>query len=77
MYKNFTDMPVWKNAHSLSIEVYKLSVGLPRSEDYSFTSQIRRAASSVPANISEAFGRKTKKDKANFYVCARGSAYET
>jgi four helix bundle protein len=70
-------MPVWQKAHQLSKEVFSLTTNLPRSEDYSLTSQIRRSASSVPANISEAFGRKTKKDKSNFYVIARASAYET
>lgn len=70
-------MPVWQNAHRLSTEIFFLSKNLPRSEDYSLTSQIRRASSSVSANISEAFGRKTNKDKSNFYVIARGSAFET
>lgn len=77
MYKSFTEMPVWQKGHKLSIEVFNLTINLPRSEDYSLTSQIRRASSSVPANISEAFGRKTKKDKSNFYVIARGSLFET
>jgi len=77
MYKRFVDMPVWQNAHKLSKDIFFLSNDLPRSEDYSLTSQIRRASSSVPANISEAFGRKTNKDKSNFYVIARGSAFET
>jgi four helix bundle protein len=77
MYKSFTEMPVWKNAHDLAKDVHRLTINLPRSEDYSLTSQIRRSSSSVPANISEAFGRQTKKDKSNFYVIARGSGYET
>lgn len=50
---------------------------LPRSEDYGLTSQIRRSANSISANLAEGFGRKTKKDKANFYIIARGSAFET
>lgn len=77
MYKSFTEMPVWQKAHKLSIEVFYLTINLPKSEDYSLTSQIRRASGSVPANISEAFGRRTKKDKSNFYVIARGSVFET
>lgn len=77
MYLSFTDMPVWQTAHELAKEVFKLTVSLPRSEDYSLTSQIRRSSSSVPSNISEAFGRKTQKDKANFYIIARGSGFET
>jgi four helix bundle protein len=77
MYKSFTEMPVWKNAHELAKEVHHLTISLPKSEDYSLTSQIRRSASSVPANISGAFGRQTRKDKSNFYVIARGSGFET
>ena len=77
MYKSFRDMSVWQKAHKLSVEVFRISVNLPRSEDYGLTSQIRRSSNSVPANISEAFGRNTKKDKSKFYVIARGSAFET
>ncbi len=70
-------MPVWQHGHQLAVEVFQLTIDLPRSEDYSLTSQLRRSSSSVSANIAEAFGRKTKKDKSNFYIIARGSAFET
>jgi four helix bundle protein len=70
-------MPVWQRAHKLSAEVYKLTEGLPRSEDYGLTSQIRRCSNGVSACISEGFGRSTKKDKSNFYIIARGSCFET
>lgn len=77
MYQSFTDMPVWKMSFNLSVEVFNLTNGLPRSEDYGLTSQIRRAATSISANLSEGFGRQSNADKAHFYVMARGSAYET
>ena len=77
MYKSFTEMPVWQKAHKLSVEVFKLTTNLPRSEDYGLTSQIRRSSNSAPGNIAEGFGRKTKKDKAHFYIIARGSSFET
>jgi len=77
MYKSFTEMPVWQKAHKLAIEVFQLTVGLPRSEDYGLTSQIRRSSNSVPGNIAEGFGRSTNKDKSYFYIIARGSSYET
>ena len=77
MYKTFTNMPVWQKAHELSIQIFNLTIDLPKSEDYGLTSQIRRSANSVSANIAEGFGRKTKKDKAYFYTIARGSAFET
>lgn len=70
-------MPVWQNAFNLSIDVFKLTSSLPRSEDYGLTSQLRRAANSISANIAEGFGRNTSKDKNQFYIIARGSAFET
>ncbi len=77
MYKSFTEMPVWIKGHKLAVEVFNLTVGLPKSEDYGLTSQIRRSANSIPANIAEGFGRRTNKDKSYFYTIARGSAFET
>ena len=77
MYKSFTDMEVWQDANRLSLQIFQLSSELPRSEDYGLTSQIRRSANSISANLAEGFGRKTKRDKANFYIIARGSAFET
>ena len=66
MYRSFEDMPAWVKANDLAVEVFNLTVDLPRSEDYGLTSQIRRSANSVSANIAEGFGRKTKKDKSYF-----------
>lgn len=77
MFKSFTDMPVWQTAFELSKEVFTLTSGLPRSEDYGLTSQIRRSSNSVSANIAEGFGRNGLKDKRYFYVVSRGSAFET
>ncbi|WP_340103234.1 four helix bundle protein [Rhodohalobacter sp. 8-1] len=77
MIKSFRDMSVWQNSFQLSISVFNLTKGLPRSEDYALTSQIRRSSNSVSANIAEAFGRRTSKDKIYFYTVSRGSAYET
>ena len=76
-YKSFTEMPVWQKAHSLAIEVFRLTIGLPRSEDYGLTSQIRKSSNGVAACIAEGFGRSTKRDKSNFYIIARGSSFET
>ena len=77
MFESFEDMPVWKQAMDLSIEVFSLSINIPKSEDYGLTSQIRRASNSVNANIAEAFGRASKNDKRNFYVYSRASVFET
>lgn len=76
-YKSFTDMSVWQKAIKLATEVFKLTLDLPRSEDYGLTSQINRSSNGVGASISEGFGRSTTKDKIKFYVISRGSAYET
>ena len=77
IYNSFTEMPVWQKAHKISGEVFNLTVGLPRSEDYGLTSQIRKSSNGVSACIAEGFGRSTKKDKSNFYIIARGSSFET
>lgn len=77
MYKSFTEMPLWKESFDLSVEIFNLTVGMPRSEDYGLTSRIRRSATSISANLSEGYGRRTNADKAYFYVIARGNAYET
>lgn len=77
MYKSFKDMPAWQNAMEIAETVYALSDNLPRKEDYGFTSQFRRSALSISANLAEGFGRKHTLDKANFYYNARGSLTET
>jgi four helix bundle protein len=76
-FSSFKDMPVWQSAMSVAESVFMLTEKLPRKEDYGFTSQIRRAALSVSANIAEAFGRSHTLDKVNFYYVARGSVTET
>ncbi len=76
-YSSFKEMPVWQRAHEISIRVFEITIKLPKSEDYGLTSQIRRSANSIAGNIAEGFGRKTIKDKNNFYTIARGSAFET
>jgi len=70
-------MPVWQEAMAVAEQVFAITDKLPRREDYGFTSQIRRAALSVSANIAEAFGRHHTLDKVNFYYVARGSVTET
>ena len=77
MIKRFQDMPVWQESMDLAVKIFEVSECFPKKEDYSLTSQIRRSALSIPANIAEAFGRYHKKDKINFYYYARGSITET
>ena len=70
-------MPVWQQAMQVAERVYAVTEHLPRKEDYGLTSQIRRSALSISANIAEAFGRMHLLDKVNFYYHARGSLTET
>ncbi len=70
-------MPIWQNAMSSAEKIFKYTENLPKKEDYGFTSQIRRSALSISANIAEAYGRKHTSDKINFYYMSRGSLAET
>ena len=70
-------MPVWQEAMSLAEEIFRITEGLPKKEDYGLTSQLRRSTLSISVNIAEAFGRQHNKDKINFYSFARGSLTET
>ena len=77
MYNSFKEMPVWKDAIEVAEKIFNLTEKLPKKEDYGFTSQIRRAALSISANIAESFGRNHTADKINFLYYARGSITET
>ena len=74
--KSFTDLIVWQKAHEFVLSVYKLTAEFPKSETYGLTSQFRRAAISIPANISEGFVKKGKADKLRYYNIAQGSIQE-
>lgn len=76
MIRNFSDLEAWKQAHLIALSIYKITKEYPRDEIFALTSQSRRAASSVGANIAEGFSRNTKKDKVHFYTMARGSMTE-
>jgi four helix bundle protein len=75
--KKFIDLDVWKNSINLCLEIYKITSKFPKSELFGITNQLRRASSSVGANIAEGFGRYYFKDKIRFYYQSRGSATET
>jgi len=69
-------MPVWQMVMNIAEAAFNMTKNLPKSEDYGLISQIRRAANSIPANIAEAFGRESFKEKRHFYTIGKGSAYE-
>jgi four helix bundle protein len=74
--KNFQDLLVWQKAHQFVLSVYHYSDYFPQKEIYGLTSQFRRAAISIPANIAEGFKKKGKTDKARFMNIAQGSLEE-
>ncbi len=69
-------LDAWGKSVDLVVEVYKATERFPKEEKYSLTSQIRRAAVSVPANIAEGAGRYSQKEFAHFLSNAQGSASE-
>lgn len=74
--KNYKNLVVWKKAHETVVEVYRVSKSFPKEEQYGLTSQIRRAAMSVPTNIAEGCGKFTYNDFAKFLQDAQGSIQE-
>lgn len=74
--ESYQDLLVWQKAMDLVVECYRLTQRFPANELYGLTSQIRRAAVSVPANIAEGFGRWHSKDFVRFLLNANGSLKE-
>ena len=74
--RNFEDLLVWQKAHALVLEVYRYTSSFPRSEVYGLSSQFRRAAVSVTANIAEGFRRSGKNDKVRMLNIAEASLEE-
>ena len=75
--RDFKKYDVWQLSHSLTLEVYKITTEFPKEELYGLISQIRRASSSIPTNISEGCGRNSDKEFNQFLNIALGSANET
>jgi four helix bundle protein len=74
--ESYRDLLVWQRGMDLAVEVYHLSRSWPKEEMYGLTSQARRAAASVPANIAEGYGRQSTASYAQFLKIARGSLKE-
>lgn len=73
----FEELEAWQEAIELAVTIYKLTSTFPKSELYALTSQMRRAVSSVSANLAEGYGRHNHKEKLQFYKIANGSLLET
>jgi four helix bundle protein len=75
--RDFKKYDIWQLSHELTLEVYKITNRFPKEEMYGLTSQIRRASSSIPTNISEGCGRNSDAEFNQFLNIALGSALET
>jgi four helix bundle protein len=73
---SFEDLTVWQESQVLAVSIYSITKSFPKEEQFGITNQLRRAASSISANIAEGFGRQTAKDKVHFYTMAYGSLLE-
>lgn len=73
---HFYDLEIWKESHKLCLKIYSLTKDFPSKETYGLSDQLRRASSSVGANIAEGFGRYHYKEKIKFYYNSRGSVCE-
>jgi four helix bundle protein len=74
--KSFQDVELWRKAHAWVLEIYKFTGDFPKHELFGLTSQLRRAAVSVPANFAEGFKKRGLADKIRFYNIAQGSLEE-
>jgi four helix bundle protein len=75
--RSFQDLVVWQKAHQFVLEIYRFTDKFPQKEIYGLTSQIRRSAVSIPANIAEGFRKRGRADKARFLNISEGSLEET
>ena len=74
--KDFRELKVWRKSHELVLDLYRSTNSIPHEEKYGLTSQIRRAAVSIPSNIAEGCGRNSDPDFARFLQIAMGSSSE-
>lgn len=74
--KNYKNLDVWKESRKLVSIIYIVSKEFPDDEKFGLTSQIKRAAISVPSNIAEGIGRNSKKETKQFCYISKGSLYE-
>lgn len=72
----FQDLVVWQQGHQVVLIIYRLTKSYPREETYSLVDQLRRAAVSVTSNIAEGFGRKSVRERVQFYYLSMGSLLE-
>lgn len=74
--RNFKDLKVWELSHTFCLKIYKMTSSLPKDEKYGLVSQLRRASSSIPINISEGCGYDTDQEFRRYLKIAAGSTSE-
>ena len=74
--RSFQSLLVWQKSHEFVLDIYRCSAGFPKHEMFSLTSQLRRAAVSIPANIAEGYRKESHLDNARFLNIAQGSLEE-
>jgi len=76
MSRNWNELTIWKESHELVLDIYRITAKFPKEELYGLTSQIRRAVTSVPANIVEGHSKGSSKEFIRFLYISRGSLEE-
>jgi len=74
--KDFRTLKVWEKAHELVLNIYKSTDAFPKQEKYGLTSQIQRAAASIPTNIAEGCGKDSDAELKRYFLIAMGSSSE-
>jgi len=74
--KDFRTLKVWEKAHALTLTIYKSTESFPKQEMYALTSQLQRAAVSIPANIAEGCGKDSDAELKRYFLISMGSASE-
>lgn len=74
--QNYKDLKVWEKAHYFTLKIYEITKSFPKEKLYSLTNQIRRASSSIPANIAEGCEKSSQNDFANYLNITLGSSNE-
>lgn len=74
--RNFKELKIWQKGFDIAIAAFKLTGGFPKEEKYGMTSQITRAAVSIPSNIAEGSSRASEKEYSRFMEISLGSSFE-
>jgi four helix bundle protein len=74
--RNFKQLKIWQNGFDIAVKSYKLTSNFPKEEKFGITSQITRAAVSIPSNVAEGSSRSSEKDYSRFIEIALGSSFE-